>query len=85
MGDVSYRKITKAITVAETHSSKSFEIITNPAINKVISINIQETGEYFVTTSDGKTLLSLKLSPGLHQILLCQLVFLFMWFKEFAC
>ncbi len=73
MGDVSKSKITRAITVAETHSSKSFEIITNPAVNKVISVSIMETGEYFVSTNDGKTILSLKLSPGVHQISLSQL------------
>jgi hypothetical protein len=73
VSDVTSSKITRAITVAETHSSKSFEIITNPAVNKVVSVNIQETGEYFVTTIDGKTLLSLKLSPGVHQISLSQL------------
>jgi hypothetical protein len=73
VSDVTSSKITRAITVAETHSSKSFEIITNPAVNKVISVSIQETGEYFVTTIDGKILFSLKLSPGVHQISLSQL------------
>lgn len=67
-GNVVSGKITKAITVGESENKGDFEIVTNPAINKIITLKIHKAGEYQFLSQDGKILMNQKLSEGLHRV-----------------
>ena len=67
-GSVASGKVTKAITVGQADGKGDFEIVTNPAVNKIVTVRIHKPGEYQFLTSEGKLLMNQKLSEGLHQI-----------------
>jgi hypothetical protein len=67
-GNIVTGKVTKAITVGQSDSKGDFEIVTNPAVNKIISIKIHKAGEYQILSPDGKPILNQKFSEGLHRV-----------------
>lgn len=67
-GVVDVGKVTKAITVAEINGKGDFVILTNPAVNKTITVEIFNPGEYQIQTDEGKLLKLQSFSAGIHQI-----------------
>lgn len=67
-GNIVTGKVTKAITVGQSYSKGDFEIVTNPAVNKIVTLEIHKAGEYQFLSLDGKILLNQKFSEGLHRV-----------------
>ncbi len=67
-GVVDVGKVTKAITVAENNGKGDFVILTNPAVNKTITVEIYRPGEYQIQTVEGKLLRLQSFSAGIHLI-----------------
>jgi hypothetical protein len=67
-GMVDGSKVTKAITVSENNGKGDFAILTNPAVNKVITVEIYKPGEYQIQTAEGKLLKVQSFSAGIHRI-----------------
>jgi hypothetical protein len=61
-------RLTKAITVGQKDGISDFEILTNPAVNKILTVQIKKSGEYQFLTADGKIILNQKLTEGIHQV-----------------
>lgn len=67
-GAVSSGRVTKAITVGQAESKGDFEILTNPGVNRIVTIQINSAGEYQFLTVDGKLLMNQKFAEGIHQV-----------------
>jgi hypothetical protein len=67
-GAVSSGRVTKAITVGQTDGKGDFEILTNPAVNRIVTVQINKAGEYQFLSADGKLLLNQKFAEGIHQV-----------------
>ena len=67
-GNIVTGRVTKAITVGQSDSKGDFEIVTNPAVNKILTLEIHKAGEYQFVSPDGKVLLNQKFSEGLHRV-----------------
>jgi hypothetical protein len=67
-GNIVMGKVTKAITVGQSDTKGDFEIVTNPAVNKILTLEIHKAGEYQILSPDGKPILNQKFSEGLHRV-----------------
>lgn len=67
-GVVDGSKVTKAITVAENNGKGDFVILTNPSVNKTITVEIYKPGEYQIQTVEGKLMRLQSFSAGIHLI-----------------
>lgn len=67
-GMVDGYKVTKAITVSENNGKGDFVILTNPSINKIITVEIYKPGEYQIQTAEGKLLKVQSFPAGIHRI-----------------
>jgi hypothetical protein len=73
-GNIVTGRVTKAITVGQSDSKGDFEIVTNPAVNKILTLEIYKAGEYQFVSLDGKILMNQKFSEGLHRVNLSRYV-----------
>jgi len=65
---LSSNSLARAITVGANEGIGNFKILTNPVLQKQVSVDIKEEGEYIILSNDGKILLSQYLKYGFNRI-----------------